>query len=58
MEALPKRLFPFFLHFMKPYKWYLGGLFMVALSWATHVSLLPYVLKLLIDTVTQYSNDL
>ncbi|MBL0318500.1 MAG: ABC transporter ATP-binding protein [Alphaproteobacteria bacterium] len=58
METLPKHLLPFFLHFIKPYKWYVVGLFSVALSWATHVSLLPYVLKLLIDTVTAYSNDL
>lgn len=55
---LPKTLLPFFWHFTKPYKKYVAGMVLVSVLWAMHVSLLPYVLKLLIDTVTNYSGDL
>ena len=54
MEQLPKKLLPFFWHFVKPYKWYTAGLVLVAALWAVHVSLTPYVLKLLIDGITNY----
>lgn len=57
MEQLPKRLLPFFWHFIKPYKWYTSGLVMVAALWAVHVSITPYVLKLLIDGVTNYHGE-
>lgn len=52
--SLPKKLVPFFWHFITPYKWYTSGLILVSVLWATHVSLTPYVLKLLIDGVTNY----
>lgn len=54
---LPKKLLPFFWHFIKPYKWYTAGLVLVSLLWASHVSLTPYALKLLIDGITNYHGN-
>lgn len=58
MEQLPKKLLPFFWHFVKPYKWYIAGMVLVAILWALNVSLIPYALKLLINGVTNYKGDL
>lgn len=51
MEPLPKRLLPFFWHFIKPHKGFMGGLFLTGLLWGIHNSLSPYLLKLIIDAI-------
>lgn len=58
MSELPKTLPAFFWHCVRPYKWHVAGMVLVAILWALHVSLVPYVLKLLIDGVANYSGDL
>jgi ATP-binding cassette subfamily B protein len=57
INTLPKTLPAFFWHFVKPYKGHIAGLILVSLLWAVHVSITPYVLKLLIDRVTNYQGD-
>jgi ATP-binding cassette subfamily B protein len=56
-NTLPKTLPAFFWHFVRPYKSYTVGLVLVAVLWAIHVSVTPYVLKLLIDRVNNYQDN-
>jgi ATP-binding cassette subfamily B protein len=56
-SQLPKKLLPFFWHFISPYKFYAAGLVLVTVIWAIHVSITPYVMKLLIDGVANYQGD-
>lgn len=58
MEKVPSTLLSFFWYCIRPHKYHVAGLMLVATLWALNVSLLPYVLKLLINTVTGYSGDL
>lgn len=57
MQPLPKTLFPFFWHFIKPYKRYALGALLVDLLWATHVAVVPYIFKVMIDTVVNYKGE-
>lgn len=57
MEQLPSRLLPFFWHFVKPYKWFAALLLGTGLFWGVQSSLTPYLLKLMIDTIADYSGD-
>jgi ATP-binding cassette subfamily B protein len=57
MEQLPKTLPAFFLHFIKPYKMHILGLFITGLVWGAYNSLSPYVLKLIIDEIVTFSGD-
>lgn len=50
-------LIPFVWHYLKHKKRYLIGFIFIALIWSTNMSLSPYLLKILIDSVVQYSND-
>jgi ATP-binding cassette subfamily B protein len=54
---LPGTLIPFVWHYLKHKKRYLIGFIFIALIWSTNMSLSPYLLKILIDSVVQYSND-
>lgn len=54
---LPKSLLPFIWQYLKHKKWYLAGFVLVALVWAINMSISPYLLKIIIDTVVQYAND-
>lgn len=56
-KRIPKTLPAFLWYFVKPYKWYTSGLVLVAVLWAVNVSLVPYVLKLLINDVTNYNGN-
>ena len=47
----------FFLQLIKPYKWYVVGLFFTALYWGVNNALSPYVLKLIIDKVAAFEGD-
>ena len=47
----------FFLQLIKPYKWYVVGLFFLALYWGVNNALSPYVLKLIIDKVAAFEGD-
>jgi len=50
-------LIRFFTDLVKPHKWYLAALFFIAAYWAINNSLMPYVLKLIIDQVATYQGD-
>lgn len=54
--TLPKTLSAFIWHFLKPHKLYLAIIAIVALVWAVELSVSPYLFKLLIDGVSQYSD--
>src|SRR4051794_8238504 len=57
VKNLPDKLVPFVWHYLRHKKWHLGGCFLVALVWAIEMSLSPYLLKVIIDTVIRHSND-
>jgi ATP-binding cassette subfamily B protein len=48
---------PFVWHYLKYKKWHLFGFTLVGLLWAIDMSLSPYLLKVIIDTVIKYSAD-
>lgn len=52
MSSIPNTLTKFFWHFCKRYKANLTGLIAVGVIWAIYVSLSPYLLKLIIDSVS------
>jgi len=57
VKGLPKQLMPFVWHYLKYKKWHLFGFTLVGLLWAIDMSLSPYLLKVIIDTVIKYSAD-
>jgi len=57
MGPLPNSLIKFLWHFAKDYQYRLLGMMCVAAFWAAYVSLSPYALKLLIDTVDSTSSE-
>ena len=54
---LPEKLTPFIFYFLKPYRWHLFGVALSMTYSALHLSIEPYILKLLMDSVTEYSGD-
>lgn len=52
---LPDKLIPFFWYFIRPYKNYFFGLVVINIIIGLLVSITPYILKLLIDTLTGVS---
>lgn len=52
-SVLPKTLLSFFLHFLKPYKRYVAGLFLVSCLWAVQMSLWPYLMKVFVDRLSE-----
>lgn len=56
-KELPDKLLPFLWRYLKDKKGYLIGYTIVALVWAIEISLTPYLFKILIDTVIQYSTN-
>jgi ATP-binding cassette subfamily B protein len=56
-KKLPDKLMPFVWRYLKNKKWYLAGSIFVALVWAIEMSLSPYLLKVIIDTVVLFANN-
>jgi ATP-binding cassette subfamily B protein len=56
-KPLPNSLSKFILHFLKPYRW--GAYFLVlsAFIWALDISIRPYLLKVMIDRVTNINAE-
>jgi len=54
---LPKTLPAFFWHFFRSYKWFVVGLLTVGLIWGIQNSVIPYFLKMIIDTIAGYHGD-
>ncbi|MEO7048792.1 MAG: ABC transporter ATP-binding protein, partial [Ferruginibacter sp.] len=54
---LPSKLLSFIWRYLKTKKWCLFGITFVAIVEAIEISLNPYLLKVLINTIIQYSND-
>ena len=57
MSAIPHTLPKFLWYFAKSYKLCLLGFVMVAIIWATNLSLIPYALKLIIDRVSSWESS-
>lgn len=57
MVALPGSLLKFLWYFARGYRYKILGLLCVAIFWAAYVSLSPYALKLLIDTVADTADN-
>lgn len=56
-KHLPNRLTPFIWRYLKNKKLYLAGFFVVALLWAAEMSFSPYLLKVIINSVVQNSQN-
>lgn len=56
-NTLPDRLFPFIWRYLRNRKLYLTGFFCIALIWAINMTLSPYLLKVIIDSSIQYSQN-
>jgi ATP-binding cassette subfamily B protein len=54
---LPKTLPAYVWHYLKNHPWALVGFMVTALIWALEMSLSPYFLKQIIDTVVQFAGD-
>jgi ATP-binding cassette subfamily B protein len=57
MQPLPKTLFPFFLHYLKPQKWLFLFIQIGCLAWSLDHTLWPVVLERMIDTFTNHLGD-
>lgn len=57
MNFLPNTLGKFVWHYLKPHKWCMAGFVVVASIWAVEMSLAPYLLKLMINGVSQFPNE-
>ncbi len=56
-NELPTSLLAFVWHYLKHQKWCLAGFLFISIVWAINMSLSPYLLKIFIDTVVNYSHD-
>ena len=54
---LPDTLLPFVWRYLKNRKRYLAGMITIGLVWATEMSVSPYLVKVIIDTVIRYAQD-
>lgn len=54
MMLLPNTLGKFVWHYLKPHKWCLAGFVFVATVWAIEMSLSPYLIKIIINTVVAF----
>ena len=57
MQNIPKTLFSFAWHFIRPQFWRFLILIVTMLGWSIQESVYPYFIKLFIDKITQYSSD-
>lgn len=56
-NELPDKLLPFLWCYLRTKKWYLAGFLLTALIWAGEMSLSPYLLKVIIDSVVKYTGN-
>lgn len=56
-NVLPNTLLALIWRYLRNRKLYLVGFFIVALVWASEMSLSPFLLKVIIDDVVQFSHD-
>jgi ATP-binding cassette subfamily B protein len=54
---IPNQVTSFIWQYLRNKKWCLFGYMFVAIAWSVDLSLYPYLLKVLIDTVVGYSNN-
>ena len=54
---LPDKLLPFIWRYLSQKKWCLAGFTFIAIIHAAEISLNPYLLKILINTVIEYADD-
>lgn len=54
---LPKKLLRFILYFVKPHRMKIVCLFFVSTIWAIDLSFRPYMMKVILDTVTKYTPE-
>lgn len=57
ISHLPSNLLSFLWHYLKHKKWCMAGFVLIALVWALELSISPYLLKIIIDTVVSYASD-
>ena len=56
-KKLPDTLSKFVWHYLRNHKWCLTGFLLVAIVWSIDMSLSPYLLKVIINAVSQFSNE-
>jgi ATP-binding cassette subfamily B protein len=57
INPLPNKLLPFVWCYLKNKKWCMAGFVLIALVWALELSISPYLLKIIIDTVVSYASE-
>lgn len=57
MQKLPNTVWPFIWHYWRDKRWSMAGFLLISLIWAIEMSASPYFMKLIVDTVVQYSTD-
>ena len=57
MNTIPKTLPRLIFYFLRRYKHWMGLSILCGLLWAVENSITPYVLKYVIDTITNYGGD-
>lgn len=57
MNKTKNDLYHFFLNLLRPHKWYVISLLLVASYWGINNTLSPYVLKLIIDKIAAFEGD-
>lgn len=56
-KPLPDNIWAFIWHYWHDKRWALAGYLLIALIWAIEMSASPYFMKMIVDTVVQYSAD-
>jgi ATP-binding cassette subfamily B protein len=57
ITTLPSKLTPFIWRYLKNRKMYLAGFLFIGLIWAIEMTLSPYLLKVIIDSVVRYPEN-
>ncbi len=57
LQVLPKKLLPFFWHFIKKYRWWFFAIQFFCFAWSLDHTLWPYIIMVLIDTITHFAGD-
>jgi ATP-binding cassette subfamily B protein len=56
-QQIPKTLVKFIWYFVKPHKFKVLALLGISVAWAALLSIQPYILKIIVDKVSNYSPD-
>lgn len=56
-EIHAKQVFAYILQMLRPFKFAIGIMFLTGITWAVHMSLQPYILKIILDRISETSTE-